>query len=296
MVIGIVLGIVYGNTAGLNALLKPGVNFGGRQMLETAVVIVGFKMNFLQLAGIGTKALLAVLVLVPATLFCAILLGRLWRIQGNLALLLGVGTAICGSSAIAAVSPILKARHEESAVSIAAINILSAIGVLIFSWLSYIVPLNDIAYGIWSGLSMQAVPTAIAAAGARSEVALQYGTIVKMARVALLVPTSIAISIMVSRARGAGQSRSRVSLPLFIVLFLVAGLISTMGIIPGEGISLLGRIATVMLVISMTAIGLAVDFKSLQKSAGTALGKGAALFVLLSGAAYLWILWFINGN
>lgn len=296
MVIGIILGIVYGNTIGLRPMLNPGVNFGGRQMLEAAVVIVGFKMNFLQLAGIGTQALLAVLVLVPATLVTAILLGRLWRIQGNLALLLGVGTAICGSSAIAAISPILKARHEESAVSIAAINILSAIGVLVFSWLSYIVPLDDVAYGIWSGLSMQAVPTAIAAAGARSELALQYGTIVKMARVALLVPTSIVISIMVSRAQGATGSASRVSLPLFIILFLVAGLISTLGLIPPDGISLLGRIATVMLVISMTAIGLAVDFSALRKNAGPALGKGTVLFIMLSVAAYFWSLLLISGK
>ena len=294
--IGIVLGILYGNTAGLQPVLRAGVQFGGRQMLETAVVIVGFKMNFLQLAGIGTQALLAVLILVPATLITAILLGRLWRIQGNLAILLGVGTAICGSSAIAAVSPILKAKHEESAVSIAAINILSAIGVLVFSWLSYIVPLDDVAYGVWSGLSMQAVPTAIAAAGARSELALQFGTLVKMARVALLVPTSIIISIMVSRAQEAQGSATRVSLPLFIILFLVAGLISTLGLIPADGIKLLGRISTVMLVISMTAIGLSVDFKSLRKNAGPALGKGAVLFILLSVAAYFWTLLLISGK
>jgi uncharacterized integral membrane protein (TIGR00698 family) len=253
-------------------------------------------MNFMQLAGIGPLALLAVICLVPATIFTAIALGRIWRIQGNLALLLGVGTAICGSSAIAAISPVLKATHEESAVSISAINILSAIGVLVFSWLSYIVPLDDVAYGIWSGLSMQAVPTAIAAAGARSELALQYGTIVKMARVALLVPTSIIISILASRARIRGEASSRVSLPLFIVLFLIAGIVSTLGLIPADGISLLGRISSVMLVISMTAIGLAVDFSALRRSAGPALGKGLVLFGLLSVVAYFWSLLLISGK
>src|SRR5690606_24463269 len=105
--------------------------------------IVGFRMNFMDLAGIGLPVLLAVLVTVPGSLLLAILLGRMFRVQGNLPLLLGVGTAICGSSAIAAVSPVIRASKEESAVSISAINILSAIGVLVFSWLSYMLPLSD---------------------------------------------------------------------------------------------------------------------------------------------------------
>ncbi len=298
MVIGIILGIIYGNTAGLQAALLPGVNFGGKQFLEAAVVIVGFRMNFMDLAGIGLPALMAVLLTVPGVLLLAILLGRLFRIQGNLPLLLGVGTAICGSSAIAAISPVLKASKTESAVSISAINILSAIGVLVFSWLSYILPLSDTAYGIWSGLSMQAVPTAIAAAGARGEIALEAGTLVKMARVAMLVPTSLVISMLLSRASAGtnGGKRTAVSMPLFIILFLLAGIISTLGFIPEQGLGVLNWLSTTMLVVAMTAIGLSVNFAALKKTAGAALGKGAFLFIILTVVSYFWCLLLLNNN
>ena len=296
MVIGIMLGIIIGNLFGIPDSLKPGLSFGGKQFLEAAVVIVGFRMNFGELAGIGLPALLAVLISVPGVMFLAILFGRMFRVQGNLPLLLGVGTAICGSSAIAAISPVVKARSDESAVSISVINILSAIGVLIFSWLSYYLPLNDIAYGIWSGLSMQAVPTAIAAAGARGEAALEAGTLVKMARVAMLVPVSIVISMLASRAAGKDGQRSRVSLPLFIIFFLVAGLISTAGVVPDQWLSILNWPSATMLVIAMTAIGLSVDFRALRSSAGPALGKGTVLFIILTGFAYLWCLLLLNNN
>ncbi|MCB1187443.1 putative sulfate exporter family transporter [bacterium] len=295
MVIGIMLGIIIGNTAGVHDLLKPGVAFGGKQFLEAAVVIVGFRMNFMDLAGIGLPVLLAVLLTVPGTLMLAIMLGRIFGLKNNLPLLLGVGTAICGSSAIAAVSPVIKASREESAVSISAINILSAIGVLVFTWLSYIVPLGDTAYGVWSGLSMQAVPTAIAAAGARGAEALETGTLVKMARVAMLVPVSIVISMLASRAAGAASEKARkVSMPLFIVLFLVAGIIRSLGLVPETGLSMLSWLSSTMLVIAMTAIGMSVNFAALRKSAGTAMGKGAFLFLILSVVSYFWCLFFLG--
>lgn len=296
--IGIILGIIYGNTLGLQPVLMPGVNFGGKQFLEAAVVIVGFRMNFTDLAGIGLPAMAAVLVTVPGVLMLALLLGRIFRITGNLPLLLGVGTAICGSSAIAAVSPIVRAKQEESAVSISAINILSAIGVLVFSWLSYVLPLDDIAYGIWSGLSMQAVPTAIAAAGARGDLALESGTLVKMARVAMLVPVSVLISIIASRPRPGQAKRARfaVSMPLFIVLFLVAGVVSTLGVVPPEGLGFLVELSTVMLVVAMTAIGMSVNFAALKRSAGTAMGKGAFLFIILTLVSYYWCLLLLNSK
>ncbi|MCB1217532.1 putative sulfate exporter family transporter [bacterium] len=296
MVVGIVLGIILGNSLRLPASLQAGLAFCSKPMLEAAVVIVGFRMNFLDLAGIGLPALLAVLISVPGILLLAILLGRIFRVQGSLPILLGVGTAICGSSAIAAVSPVVKASREEAAVSISAINILSAAGVLVFSWLSYILPLTDSAYGVWSGLSMQAVPTAIAAAGARlGGEALASGTLVKMARVAMLVPVSVVISLLAQRGRQAEDGApARVSMPLFIVLFLAAGIISTLGLVPEPGLKALEWLSSTMLVISMTAIGLSVDFAALRRSAGTALGKGAFLFLILSVFSYFWCLFFLN--
>jgi uncharacterized integral membrane protein (TIGR00698 family) len=213
LVIGIVLGIAL-SALGLNRpWLKPGVAFSARQVLELAIVLLGFKLSFARLAALGGPALLGVVLFVPLIVLAAVPLGRLFRLPPRLAVLIGVGSGICGSSAIAAVAPVIGAEEADAALAVSGLSVLGAGGVLLYAAINHALPLSDAQYGVWAGLSMQAVPNALAAAFARSAAAGDIGTIVKMARVALLAPLALGLALWFRpRPENAGlQARSPAS-------------------------------------------------------------------------------------
>ena len=151
LTIGIIIGIVYNNTIKTQTVFKEGVTFSLKKLLKIGIVLLGFKLNFNSLLKLGPKVILMVLIFVPSVLILAVLLGKLFKVQDKLATLIGVGSCICGASAVVALAPTINADDDDAVVAVSIVSFLGAIGVLVYSAIAVTSNISNIAYGVWSG-------------------------------------------------------------------------------------------------------------------------------------------------
>ncbi|MFC5470319.1 YeiH family protein [Cohnella suwonensis] len=187
------LAAAYRHRFGYPSALAQGIRFSSGTLLRSAIVLYGLKLNVGDLLHHGLPLLARGAGTVAFSLAAVLLLGRWLRADAKLTALLAVGTAICGAAAIAAVSPLLKSRDEDTAVSAGLIALIgtgfAALYALLLPWL----PMNASAYGIWSGLTLHEIAHVAMAAAPAGQDALADGLLAKLCRVALLVPTCLAI-------------------------------------------------------------------------------------------------------
>jgi len=196
LTIGILLGILTANIFNIPKIFNSGIDYALKNILKWGIVLLGVKLNFNLVVELGWKILIYIILLISSVIAFSVFLGKKFGINKKLSALVGIGSSICGASAIVAMGPVIEAEDEDIAISVTVISLLGAICVILFSMLSYIVPINDVQYGVWSGTSLQGVAHALAAAGARGDISMETGTIVKMARVALLAPVALVLGFV----------------------------------------------------------------------------------------------------
>lgn len=201
-------------------------------------------------------------------------------------MLIGVGSCICGTSAIVALSPTVGANEEESVISVSIVSFLGAIGVLLYTFISNVSMITDVQFGVWSGLSLHGVAHALAAAFARGEVSLEIGTFVKMSRVVMLVPVSMFLSYFYSK-KHKGDKGSQLKFPRYVLLFVCAGLINSFVNLPEVLVSPLTEFSSLFIGMAMIAMGLSVHFKSIKSKGKSALILGLLLFIISSTITYI---------
>ncbi len=289
LTIGIVLGITYSSIRGLNDTDRPGVQFALKRLLKWGIVLLGFKLNFLSVAKLGPKLVIIILFLIPTVLLGAQKLGCLMGLNKKVSTLIGIGSSICGASAIVAMSPVIEADDDDSILAVSIISFLGAIGVIIYSSLAFFLDMSDTAYGIWSGLSLQGVAHAIAAAFAKGDEAGEIGTIVKMTRVMMLAPVSVILS---TQFADKGQ-RKNAKIPGYVLLFICAGIIGSSGLLPTPLIKILGKTSSQLILAAMIAMGLVVDLKQIRKTGMRSLIHGTLIFLVISICTFCIIKWML---
>ncbi len=286
--IAIIIGILYNNTIGTQESLKPGTTYSLKKLLKVGIVLLGFKLNISAIMELGPKVIIMVVIFVPVVLLLANVLGKLFKVNTKLATLLGVGSSICGASAIVALTPCIHGDDEDSVIAVSIISLLGAVGVMAYSAIATSqVGLTTVQYGTWSGLSLQGVAHAIAAAFALGSAAGQVGTFVKMTRVLMLVPVSIVLSYIFSKESGKTQ---KAKFPMYVFYFILAGIINGTGIIPDSITWLLTKASSILILMSMTAMGLSVHIKSVIGKGLKALACGTVLFLIISIGSLLIIM------
>jgi uncharacterized integral membrane protein (TIGR00698 family) len=298
LVAGMLIGILLTACIGLQPALKPGLDLCTKWLLEASVVLLGFRLLFTDIAALGPAALGAVLILPPTLIAIAWFLGPLFGLSRRLSLLVGVGNGICGLSATATIARCIGADERETALATSGLGVLGAAAVLGFTAVAQHSGLSAEQYGAWAGLSLQAVPNALAAAYAHSETAGQVGTLMKMARVAMLAPIALVITLLVGQRRQAAEARSggaaksyRATVPAYIVLLVAATALHSSGWLPDALCKQLAQLSAILLVTAMCALGLGVDLRSLRRQAGPAFGFSALMFCLMCALAYSWARW-----
>ncbi|RJQ07886.1 MAG: putative sulfate exporter family transporter [Bacillota bacterium] len=281
--LGIVLGIAYASLVGAAPLLKPGIKFSHETLLRAGIILLGFRLDAAAFISLGPKALALVAVLVPAVVALAAAVGRLLRADGRLSTLIGVGAGVCGASAVAAVTPCIGAKKEDAVIAASVVSVLGAAGVLAYSALGLVLPMTAQEYGAWSGASLPAVAHCLAAAFTRGDLAGEIGTLVKMGRVMMLVPLAVGLGAIYARGRAA----SRVPFPSYVLLFIVAGLVRSSGLIPAPVLSALVSLSGTLLLMAMIAMGLSVNFREIRGKGLTALTIGFTVIVVTSVATAL---------
>lgn len=287
-VFGIVLGIAIRNTVGVGPVFRPGLQFASKQILQWSIIALGFGLSIQQVAKTGLESLWVTLVTLAVAFLSAWLLGKWLGIPSKLKTLIGVGTAICGGSAIAAVTPIIKPEEHEVAFSISTIFIFNIVAVLAFPVLGHWLGMSDEGFGMWAGTAINDTSSVVAAGYSYSVAAGDYATIVKLTRATLIIPICLVLALLVAwREKKQGGSDFNLAriFPWFILWFLVAAALRSTGLIPPEITSSLHLLAQFLIVVALTAIGLSSDLRRMVTAGIRPILLGLGVWVAVAGSS-----------
>jgi uncharacterized integral membrane protein (TIGR00698 family) len=286
--ISIVLSITLNNIFTINEIFIEGINFTNKKLLKAGIILLGFKLNVDSILGLGYRVFIVILLYVLVSLILSVLLGKLFKLNKKTALLIGAGSSICGASAVVALSPCLKANKDNTIIAVTVINILGAFGVLLYSFLALKPGMfNEYQYGTWSGLTLHGVAHAIAAAFAMGKEAGEAGTVIKMARVLMIIPVSILFAMISRRDNGNNKKIDYKNiLPGYVFLFITAVVINSVFTPPESVITFISFLSSSFILAAMTGLGFSIKLKSTANEGLKALLAGLVLFVILSLSGY----------
>jgi len=287
--VAIILGMIVGNQFystfhAEDSEFKSGVKWAEKDLLMFAIALMGINLNFTMLANLGVKTILIIVFGMIFTIFMGVLLGKLFKLNPKLSLMIGIGNGVCGSSAIAATSGIAKVKSNDIGISIALVNLMGTIGIFLAPALAHLLGFSDIQAGVFTGNTLQAVGQAVAAGFSISDEAGHYATVVKMGRVLLLVPlVLILIYIAKKESQKNGEeveAKGKIGVPSFILWFIAFSVVASLGLLPKELETLIASVGHYITLIAMSAIGLMIHFGTIMKTAGTAFKVSSLLFAL----------------
>ncbi|NNN19643.1 MAG: putative sulfate exporter family transporter [Acidimicrobiaceae bacterium] len=293
-VFAIVIGIIVASTRGNSPKLLPGLSFSSKAVLQGSIVVLGTGLSFSQVVTTGTSSLPVLLGTLGIALLGAWLIGRGLGISRDLRTLIGVGTGICGASAIAATDAVIAASETDVSYAIATIFTFNVLAVLTFPAFGHLISLTPHSFGLWAGTAVNDMSSVVAAASIFSHSATPYAVIVKLTRTLMIIPITIAIAFWRSRQSGeSSRSGSRTShfkhihkvLPVFIGWFLIAVFLNTLGLIPNGLHTPLSGLAQFMITVALGAIGLSTRMDKIRTAGLKPLALGAILWILVAGSS-----------
>jgi uncharacterized integral membrane protein (TIGR00698 family) len=268
-VFGIVLGILVRNSVAPGGSYTPGIQFAGKQVLQWSIIALGFGLSLNQVAKTGLESLSVTLVTMTVAFLTAWGLGRLLKVHDKLKILIGVGTAICGGSAIAAVTPIIKPDEHDTAFAISTIFLFNLVAVLLFPLLGHLLHLSDLGFGLWAGTAINDTSSVVAAGYSFSKEAGDYATIVKLTRATLIIPICLILAFATAwkqKKQGATDFSLARIFPWFILWFLVASAVRTAGLVPVAIQPALHLAAEFLIIVALTAIGLSANLRKMAST------------------------------
>lgn len=286
-VLAIVIGVLVRSFIPLPAATRAGIAFASKQILQAAIVVSGFGLSLIAVVRTGLATLPVALGTIAVALALAPVVGRMLRLDGTLRQLIGVGTAICGASAIAAVATVIEPAEADVALSIATIFFYNIAAVLLFPPLGHLMHLTQSAFGVWAGTAINDTSSVVAAGYAYGHQAGAQATIVKLTRATLILPIVAAIAIHRARRRRADGVNVpwRRIVPWFIVWFLVAALVNTAGVVPATWHGGITELATFLISVALAAIGLQTELGRLVRTGARPLALGFALWLAVAAAS-----------
>ena len=260
--LSIILGILFGNLIKVDKIFKSGINFTERHILSLAIIFLGVKLDYLILSQLGIRIIFFIITGIVLTILFSLLLGKLFNLNKNFALLLGIGNAVCGSSAIAATQKIIGVKKEEIGLSITIINLLGTIGFFLLPFLgAQILEFTDLRLGVLIGNTLQSVGQVVASGFSISDSVGQTATIVKMVRILMLSPLIFILLFIIFKSKNNNKEQLKFSgVPIFIYGFILFSLISTFHLLPVYYIHIIEGMSHYLLVVSMVGVGLKITF------------------------------------
>ncbi|MDQ1596922.1 MAG: hypothetical protein QOI70_346 [Microbacteriaceae bacterium] len=293
-VFGIVIGAILAIFIRPGTVLEAGTKFAGKRVLQASIVILGTGLSLTQVLSVGLSSLPVMLGTLAVALVGAWLVGRMLRVNGDIRTLIGVGTGICGASAIAATTAVIGAADAEVAYAIGTIFTFNIAAVLLFPMIGHLLGLSQHAFGLWAGTAINDTSSVVAAAYTFGASAGAYAVVVKLTRTLMIIPISIVLAAVQSRkdaAAGGETARRRVPwkriVPLFIIGFLVASALDTVGVIPVSWHPTLSALGVFMITMALTGIGFSTRLSTLRKAGARPLLLGGILWVLVAVTSLL---------
>ena len=301
--IAITIGILVNHFFSLPESWRPGLKFSQHHILSLAIILLGSQLDIHLLHTLSAPTLITLVTSITLAFGFTYLAARWIRIDRIETSLIAIGTAICGSSAIAATAPALNAKQHAVSLCVAIINVLGLVLLLLLPIIGHLLKLNDTQFGAWAGISIQAVPQVIAAGISFSSAAGNFATLVKCVRVSLLAPFLLLTRWLHRRSDLAPSTSSwRTFIPPFIIGFFALLLLRSLDLIPNihwgqyriETIPRLGQAAHISMTIAMAAIGLNTSFAHLKQDGIKALALATLSVVMLLVISLIAIFYFIH--
>ena len=300
MLIGMGLALIVPSSAGES--LQLGVKFTSKKILQCAVVLLGFGLNLAQIAQVGSTSLPIIVSTIATSLIVSFVLCRALNIPGKISTLVGVGSSICGGSAIAATAPVIDANDEEIAQAISVIFLFNVIAALVFPTLGGMLGLSNEGFGLFAGTAVNDTSSVTAAASAWDGMhaganTLDSATIVKLTRTLAIIPITLALAFwqmrQAKRSAEAGDGASEVSgtfdikriFPFFIVFFVLASVITTVFALPVEVTAPVKELSKFFIVMAMAAIGFNTNIVKLVRTGGKPIFMGACCWVAIAAVS-----------
>lgn len=296
ILIGMVAGqLLRGRSEAVDAA-APGIKFTSKKVLQYAVILLGFGLNLSEIAKVGASSLPIILSTITTSLVISFVLCRAMNIPRKISTLVGVGSSICGGSAIAATAPVIDADDEEIAQAISVIFLFNIIAALVFPTLGSILGMSNEGFGLFAGTAVNDTSSVTAAAAAWDGMhpgsnALDYATIVKLTRTLAIIPITLFLAFwQVRQARraaemgeGNGQAAGTFDIkkifPFFILFFVLASVITTVFALPVAVTAPIKTLSKFFIVMAMAAIGFNTDVVKLVKTGGKPIFMGLCCWI-----------------
>jgi uncharacterized integral membrane protein (TIGR00698 family) len=307
ILIAVFLGLYVRNVIGVEPRFVSGIKFAIQRILRLGIILLGLRLSLQDVAATGVTALVLVAICITLALGLAYAAGRIFKVPWRLAALIGVGTAICGNSAIVATAPVIEAKDEEVSFAVATITLFGLIAVIVFPLIGHLAGLSDRVFGLWAGTAVNDTSQVVAVGAAYSSVALNFATVVKLTRNTLMAPLIVLFGIVYQRgqnrhmnAKTAEASRLNFSklVPGFVVGFLIMSLVRTFGVALGFFPSNVAQpgslvfaanfliaadeIAKFAILMALAGVGLNTDLSSLRKIGLKPLIVGTCVAIILA--------------
>ncbi len=303
-VTGIVIGIILATTIKPGARLRPGIAMASTRILQASVVVLGSQLTLRQVAVLGIGALPVMLGTLAVALLAAYWIGRWLGVTGNLRTLIGVGTGICGASAIAAITPVIGAVEVDVAYAISTVFVFNVSAVLAFPVIGHLLGMSQQAFGLFAGTAVNDMSSVVATATTYGQPAASFAIVVKLTRTLLIIPVSLALAWLTERrgrrvALMSGPSQNNEGgieavtvscprirpgrlVPPFLIGFLIVAAANTLGLIPADLHPALSHVSIFLITVALSAVGLSTDPGGLRRAGHRPLLLGASLWIVVS--------------
>jgi uncharacterized integral membrane protein (TIGR00698 family) len=306
IVLGMIITMVFPKLAP-SAAMSAGIKFTSKKVLQWAVIILGFSLNLATIASVGSKSLPVICSTIATSLIVAFLLYKLLKLDSNVACLIGVGSSICGGSAIAATAPVIGADDSEVAQSISVIFLFNVLAALIFPYFGHAIGLGSEGFALFAGTAVNDTSSVTAAASTAEGIykvdgILSAAVTVKLTRTLAIIPITLVLALYrTHKAKQSGTDAASFSIkkifPWFILWFIAAAIVTTVvGLLPAGSFSSLYTasfvpaakwLAKFFIAMAMCAIGLNTNLVQLVKKGGKPILLGFCCWVSITAVSLL---------
>lgn len=293
-VIALVLGVLASGPASRARVLEPGVRFSARIVLQVAVVVLGTQLSLRRVTDVGRTSLPIMLVTLVVCLASGYVVGRAMKVDTDLRILIGVGTGICGASAIATVSTVIRPRSATVAYAISTIFLFNLAAVVTFPHIGYLLHMNQHNFGLFAGTAINDTSSVVAAATIYGASAANYAVVVKLARTLMIIPICVGLAGIIRRRERNERNKPRSAhaalttvrlIPWFLIGFLLAAAANSAGWVSATAGRDFHVISGFLIIVALSAVGLSTNVTGIRRAGVRPLLLGLVLWLVVTGSS-----------
>lgn len=289
MIIGIILGMLYANSLRnhLPETWVPGIQFCSKKILRLGIILYGFRLTFQDVLNVGIAGILIDCIVVSVIIIGGVYIGKLLKMDKDIALLTSVGSGICGAAAVLGAESTIQTKPYKTAVAVATVVIFGTLSMFIYpiAYKSGLLDLTPEQMGIYSGATLHEVAHTVGAGNAMGEQISNIAIIVKMIRVMLLVPVLLILGFIKSN-NGSGATKGKLSIPWFAIGFLAVIGFNSFNLLPTDAVDAINYIDTFLLTMAMVALGAETSIDKFKKAGAKPFILAFCLYIMLLGGGY----------